>query len=312
MPNALPTKVLLREDGPREGFQMLAHSVPTEQKLQLIKMLCETGVRSIETTSFVRADRLPQLADAEQVAAGLPEGSPVRFRALYLNQKGLERAMNCSKLDVEGYILLAASETFLKKNNNQTLTEAIEAIPSWLQSFTRHGLSLERIMISTAWGDNDEGPIPSKTVLSICKRVLDALPSDLPLPELTFADTTGWANPKSVQALIAESKARWPEVPLGLHLHDTRGTGMANVYAGLSEGVDRLDCSVGGMGGCPFSPGAAGNVPTEDVAFLCEQLGIETGLQLDRYISCAKFAEQLAGKPLPGKLKDGGLLHVSN
>lgn len=311
MPNAFPSKVLLREDGPREGFQMLPHFVSTEDKLELIRRLSDTGVTSIEATAFVRPDLVPQLADAEQLAEKLPDRSDVRYRALYLNPRGFERALACSRLSVEGYLLIAASETFLRNNNNQTLDEAIAGIPEWLELFADRGVVLERVMLSTAWGDNDEGRIEAPQVIKLCERLFAALPGGpADIPELTLADTSGLASPLRVQRLIGELKTRWPEQRLGLHLHDTRGTGMPNVYAGLMEGIDRFDCSVAGLGGCPFTPGAAGNVPTEDVAFLCAELGIETGVDLERYIDCALFAEQLAGRPLPGKLKNGGVIHA--
>lgn len=299
---------MIREDGPREGFQLLDRIVPIEEKIELINRLSQTGVKSIETTAFVRPDRVPQHADAEKLAEGLTAVKGVRYRALYLNEKGLLRALQFPQLELEGYLMLAASESFLKKNNNVTLDEAILGTRKWLTLFQENKLSLERLMLSTAFGHQDEGLIPPEKVVAILDRVVNEISSHgMTLPEVTLADTTGWANPLSVQTLVKCIRSRWPEMEIGLHLHDTRGTGMANVFAGLQVGVSRFDCSVGGMGGCPFAKGAAGNVPTEDVAFLCEQLGIKTGIDLDAYISCAKYAQKIAGKPLPGKLKDGGL-----
>lgn len=303
-----PKQVMIREDGPREGFQLLERIVPIEDKLELIRRLSQTGVKSIETTAFVRPDRVPQHADAEKLVSQLTAVDGVRYRALYLNEKGLLRARQFPQLELEGYLMLAASEAFLKKNNNVTLDEAIAGTGKWLTLFKENKLPLERLMLSTAFGHQDEGVIPPEKVVAILDRVLKEISSHgMTLEEVTLADTTGWANPLSVQTLVKAVRSRWPEIELGLHLHDTRGTGMANVLAGLQVGVSRFDCSVGGMGGCPFAKGAAGNVPTEDVAFLCQQLGIETAIDLEAYIDCAKFAEKIAGKPLPGKLKDGGL-----
>ncbi len=304
-----PESVLLREDGPREGFQMNEEFVPTKKKLELIDALSKTGIRSIEVTAFVRPDRVPQHADAEDVCKGLTDVPGLRYRALYLNEKGLDRALTQPNLKPEGYILIAASEPFLKKNNNQTLDEAIAGIDSWLEAFLAHGIHLERVMMSTAFGDMDTGPLPAKTTIAVCERVIDRLKDKgAELPELTFADTTGYANPESVEKLVKSFQDRWPEIAVGLHLHDTRGTGMVNVYAGLQCGVSRFDASVGGLGGCPFTKSTAGNVPTEDVAFLCEQLGISTGLDLEAYIGAARLAESIVGRKLPGKLKDAGLI----
>lgn len=304
-----PESVLLREDGPREGFQMHPDVVPTKKKLELIAALSKTGIRSIEVTSFVRPDRVPQHADAEDVCKGLTEVPGLRYRALYLNEKGLDRALAQPNIKPEGYLLFAASEPFLKKNNNQTLDEAVSAIDSWFEAFLAHGIHLERVMMSTAFGDADSGLLPATATLNVCERVIDRVAErGGEVPEITFADTTGFANPQSVESLVKGCQDRWPEIEIGLHLHDTRGTGMANVLAGLLCGVSRFDTSVGGLGGCPFTKSTAGNVPTEDVAFLCEQLGIRTGLDLKAYIAAAKLAEQIVGRKLPGKLKDAGLL----
>lgn len=309
MNSTLPKAVLLREYGPREGFQMLAQIVPTAQKLELIHALAQTGVRSIEVTSFVRPDLLPQLADAEAIAAGLLPTPNVKFEALYLNERGLERARACPTLQPEGCVNLAVSETFLRGNSNTTITEAIATLPNWIALFKKHGLTFDRLMISTAWGYHAEGKFSTAQTLDVVQRALAAIDQvGGSVAELTFADTTGYANPRSVSELVEAARRAWPTHALGLHLHDTRGTGMPNVLAGLQAGVTRFDCSVGGLGGCPFAKNAAGNVPTEDVAFMCAEMGIETGIDLERYIDCAKLAERIAGRALPGKVKDGGLL----
>jgi len=306
---ALPKQVLIREDGPREGFQMQQQSYPTASKVELIDRLSQTGVSSIEITSFVRPDRVPQLADAEAVIEAFTPKVGVRYRALYLNQKGLLRALASPKLAPEGYVLIAASEEFLKRNNNQTLTEAIDQLASWISTFKAHQLPFERVMLSTAFGDSYSGRIETHLVLGLAKRIINRCQEFGLVPaEFTFADTTGHGNPESVKRLVGGFSEVWPEIAVGLHLHDTRGTGMANVYAGLEMGVARFDCSVGGLGGCPFAVGAAGNVPTEDVAFMCAELGIATGIDLKKYLEVAQFAEQLIGRPLPGKLKQAGLL----
>ncbi len=304
-----PKKVFLREDGPREGFQSLAKQVPTADKLKLIEMLVNAGAKSIEVTSFVRPDKVPQHADAEELATQLQKNSGVRYRGLYLNEHGLRRAMSCKSLRPEGYILFASSESFLKRNNNQSFDEAIKSLDTWVDLLSEFSLPLDRLMISTAFGDKNEGRIKAKETIDLLKRVIEKLASLGTKPEeITYADTTGYANPNAISELVHSSRDQWPEIEVGLHLHDTRGTGMANVLAGLQAGVTRFDASVAGLGGCPFVTGAAGNVATEDVGFLCQELGIETGLDLSLYIEAAKFAEEISGKPLAGKLKSGGLL----
>ncbi len=306
-----PKKILLREDGPREGFQMLPSFVPTDKKLELITALAKTGVKYIEVTSFVRKDLVPQMADAEDLVSRLLPIKDVHYTALYLNEKGFERASAYSQLQLEGVIHLAASEEFLRRNNNTTVEKVLSKIPAWLALWKSSNVALARIMVSAAFGDTHIGKVESETTLAVCEKAVAAFRAHgQEVPEVTFADTTGWANPESILRTISEFRSRYPSTAVALHLHDTRGTGMANVYAGLAAGVDRFDCSVGGLGGCPFATGAQGNVPTEDVAFLAEELGIETGVNLEAYIECAKLAESLAGKSLPGKLKLGGLLTV--
>jgi hydroxymethylglutaryl-CoA lyase len=308
---SLPKSVYIRENGPREGFQIHPEFVPTEKKLELINALCKTGLKEIEITSFVRPDRVPQMADARELSLGLPGNSSIRFTALYLNEKGLERALECPKLKPEGYIMLAASDKFLQKNNNISIAEGIKQIPTWIELFKKYKIPFDRLMISTAFGDQLEGRISTEKVLQMTADALKKIAeSGAKFKEVTFADTTGWGNPEQVRRLVAEFKAKFPEQTVGLHLHDTRGTGMANVYAGLLEGVEFFDASIAGLGGCPFTKDAAGNVPTEDVAFLCEEMGIKTGLDLSELIQCAKLAEQILGKTLPGKLKQGGLLKL--
>ena len=309
--STMPKRVTFREDGPREGFQAIAEVVPTPKKLELIHALAETGVTSIEVTSFVRPDRVPQLADADELCRQLIKKPGVDFHALTLNEKGFLRSLQHPSLTPIGFIMIAASEAFLKRNNNRTLDEAIAELPKTIEQFRAAQLPLSRLMISTAFGDALEGKKTSADVLRVVVRALKKLEENGAVPEeVTFADTTGWGNPESVTRLISEFRSTYPAIEVGLHLHDTRATGLPNLYAGLLCGVTRFDTSVAGLGGCPFAPGAAGNVATEDAAFLCQELGIETGLNLERYIECAKLAERIVGHPLPGKLKSGGLLRM--
>lgn len=298
----LPKKVRLREVGPREGFQTLPRVVPTERKLELINALAETGLTDIEVVSFVRPDKVPQMADAAEVVERLRPRPGVAYTGLYLNPSGFVRGEETGRLQNEGWLYLAASETFLKRNSNSSIAAGIAALPTWLAAFQERRKPLRGIMLSTAFGCNFEGPIGTDTVLSILKQVEHhVLAAGERLHEICLADTMGWASPRMLRERVVRVRGDFPGSEVSLHLHDTRGSGMANVYAGLEEGVSIFDCSIGGLGGCPFARGAAGNVPTEDVAFLCHELGVETGLDVAKLAQAAILAEEIVGEPLPGK-----------
>ncbi len=298
-----PTRVFLRELGPREGFQTLPQVVKTESKLELIRLLGLAGLREIEITSFVRPDRVPQMADAEDIVRRFEAHPGVEYTALCLNAQGFERAEAAARLQNRGWVYLAASETFLKRNSNMTIEESLARIPESLALFQRYKKPLHGVMISAAFGCNFEGEIAHAKVIDILVRAQERFAAQGVAPiEVSLADTMGWASPVKLRALVDKVRTKLPASTISLHLHDTRGSGMANVYAGLEEGISIFDCSVGGMGGCPFAKGAAGNVPTEDVAFLCKELGIETGVSLQHLVSAARYAESIVGAPLPGKL----------
>jgi hydroxymethylglutaryl-CoA lyase len=300
---SFPEKVYLRELGPREGFQTLPQVIPTAAKLELIRLLGLSGVPEIEIASFVRPDKVPQMADAETIVKDFVAQPGVKYTALYLNAHGFERAEGAGRLSNDGWLYVAASDTFLKRNNNSTVAEMVAKIPEWLDLFKRFGKALHGVMISTAFGCNYEGVISQTRVLDILGMVQAQLQAHGCSPaEISLADTMGWGTPPKVKTLVSAVRERFPASEVSLHLHDTRGTGMANVYAGLEAGVRIIDCSVGGMGGCPFAKGAAGNVPTEDVAFMCQELGIQTGVSLQKLCAAARYAESVVGAPLPGKL----------
>lgn len=297
-----PKRVRLREVGPREGFQTLASIVETSKKLQLIDALNNTGVKEIEIASFVRPDRVPQMADAEEIIKLFRREAGIKYYGLYLNRTGFERGEACGRLDNQGWLNAAASETFLEKNSNTSLKQILTEIPLWLELFAKHGKSLHGVMLSCALGCNYEGDIATSKVLQVVQQLIQTFGEQgVALVELCLADTVGRGNPRSLQRLIVSIQETYPQIFLSLHLHDTRGTGMANVLAGLQEGIELFDTSVGGLGGCPFAKGAAGNVPSEDVAHLCESMGISTGLDLEAYVKAAVLAEQIVGFPLPGK-----------
>ena len=298
---ALPKRVKIREVGPREGFQTLEKVVSTADKLKLIEALSKTGVKEIEATSFVRPDLVPQMADAEDLVKKLKSDS-IRYTALYLNIKGFEKAEQFSSINNDAWIQIAASETFLKKNNNIGIADLISKLPDWFAAFSKAKKSLHGLMLSTAFGCNYEGPIKLEKVIKVLDSVVEnSKKNNQQLKEVCLADTMGWATPPAVKDLVNATGEKFPELDISLHFHDTRGTGIANVYAGLEAGVSVFDCSVGGLGGCPFAKGAAGNVATEDVLYLCEELGLETGISLEAYVKAAKLAEDIIGKELPGK-----------
>lgn len=294
---ALPQSVHLREVGPREGFQILPHFIETEKKLALIQALVSAGMKEVEVTAFVKAERVPNMADADAVVAGLPAVAGVSYSALYLNLKGFQRAEATGKLTNKGWLYTSPSETFLRSNSNTSLEAALAAVPEWSAEFRKAGKRVHGLMISTAFGCGFEGEVKGDAVARLVDRYLVALEkAGESLSEICLADTVGLGNPNSVRGCIR--LLRPFGVPVSLHLHNTWGLGLANVYAGLCEGVSTFETSVGGLGGCPFTPGAAGNVASEDVVYLCHALGISTSVDLDKVCRAAELAETIIGGPL--------------
>lgn len=307
----LPKYVAIHEEGPRDGLQIEKKFIPTEIKLKFIESLSETGLKEIQVTSFVRPDLVPQMADAEAVAACFTPKPGVRYTALYLNEKGLARALATEKFHVKGRLSLTASEAFCKRNINKTIQENIAMLPNWIKIFKDNRVRIEGGGIMAAFGCNFEGDVPLERVMGQIQVFEDLSQAyDFQLEEVSLADTMGWANPEQIKRVVGAARTRWPKVHFTLHLHDTRGTGLANVYAGLHMGIDTFDACVGGLGGCPFAghAGASGNVCSEDIVFMCQEMGLETGIDLDKLVECAKVAEEMVGHPLPGKVMKGGNL----
>lgn len=305
----LPKSVAIYEVGPREGVQMEEPPVSTTDKISLINALSQTGLRSIEVTSFVSPKWVPQMADAEKVLANLNRVDGVAYRAVYLNTKGLERALS-QDVVVDGFLGITASETFSKKNTNKTVAETVADLPNWLQTYKRAGIPVEQVLIMTAFGCNYEGEIPLSRVLDlIAQAITVAEGHGENIASIKLTDTMGWANPEQMKRTIDAVSDKWPNKEIQLHLHDTRGLGLANVYAALQEGVRTFDSALGGLGGCPFAAtkGAAGNIATEDLVFLCEEMGIDTGVDLAALIQCVYEAERIFGRSLPGHVAKGGL-----
>lgn len=306
----LPRRVHLHEEGPREGFQIEAGPIASADKVRLIEALAETGLEEVQCVSFVNPERVPGMADAELVARSIRKRDGVRYSGLWLNLRGMQRAMR-TQLDIEGTIGTSASEAFSVRNNGKGLAALREAQRETLAFCVDHGIAVTRGIVTTAFGCNLEGAIAPATVVERVAQMLDTMAEfGLRLPILRLADTVGWAQPNAIAAVVGAVRERWPELRLGLHLHDTRGTAMANALMGLQMGIDTFDSACAGLGGCPFAghTGAAGNICTEDLAFMCEEMGIETGVDLDALIGCAQLAEEIVGHPLPGKLMRAGTL----
>ncbi len=305
----MPRSVTIREEGPREGFQ-IEPLIPTEEKVRLIDALSETGVRYLNVTSFVSPKWVPQMADAEDLTARITRRPSVTYVATYLNLKGLERALATGRLHCPGVLAVAASDPFARSNQNRSIDEIEAEYPSLVTRYRELGLPVHGAVMA-AFGCNFQGEVPQEDVLArIAAQVEACRQGGVALNELMLGDTMGWANPAQVQRLLGAIRDRWPDLRLTLHFHDTRGLGIANVLAALGMGIDTLDASVGGLGGCPFAghKGAAGNVATEEVVFLCHEMGIETGVDLDRMLGCAALAEEIVAHPLASKLLHGGNL----
>lgn len=307
----LPSHVDIQEEGPREGFQIEPGPIATDRKIELIDALTDTGLKKIQVASFVNPKKVPGWADADAVVEGFHRKSGVKHHVLWLNEKGLHRALASKDIDMFGSISTTTSETFMGMNTNRGFAENVRVQTNQIAIYKQHGVPVTRASIMTAFGCNFEGDISPARVVERLEELLGVAEAEgVDIEIISLADTVGWATPRSVKAVVGAVRDRWPEKRICLHLHDTRGCGLANVYAGLEMGVDLYDSSVAGLGGCPFAghKGAAGNVCTEDMVFMCEEMGIETGVDLEALIECARLAEDIVGHDLPGKVMRGGAL----
>ncbi|GGG28405.1 hydroxymethylglutaryl-CoA lyase [Caldovatus sediminis] len=308
-----PKFVEFREEGPREGFQIEKKVYPLADRVALVEALAETGLKYIQVASFVSPKHVPQMADSEQLFAAIRRRPGVHYAGLWLNEKGFERARRTPNVDLSAKLSLYASDAFAWKNNGCSAEEMRERQRRWMDLYAEAGLPIDNALVMAAFGCNYEGEIPPARVVELA-RWTDALCREYGqrLPRFFLADTMGWANPDSVRRLVGMVREALPEVRIGLHLHDTRGLGAANVLAALEMGVDLFDSSVAGLGGCPFASHgdatAAGNICTEDMVFLCHELGIETGIDLEALIECGRMAERIIGRKLSGHLIHSGSL----
>lgn len=307
----LPKFVEFREEGPREGFQIEKEIYPIEQRVELIDLLSETGLKHIQVGSFVSPKYVPQMADTGELFERIKRKEGVHYTALWLNDKGFRKTLTVKNPHIDPRLLFYTSNTFSLENNNATADEMRERQRDWIALYKEHGYGVESAYVMTAFGCNFEGEIPRERVLDVFRWIKNICEEmEIALPNLFIADTMGWGNPETVKRMIDDVREIAPEARIGMHIHDTRGLGIANVYAAICAGVDLFESSIAGLGGCPFashgSSRSAGNVSTEDAVFLCHELGIETGIDLDKLIVAAKKAEEIIGEPLMGRVMHSG------
>jgi len=288
----------MREVSPRDGLQIWPTPVATADKIRLIEAAARTGLRRIEIGSFVSPKAVPQMADSDDVADRVARFTDVAFEVLVLNTRGAERAIRASVDAV--CIVLAASDTFNRRNSGRSVEDSLREFRE-IYDLLRGSATRTLATIGTAFGCPYEGDVSEGRLFEI----IDALVS-LGEREIFLADTTGMAHPLAIERVTRAVVARWPEVSFGLHLHNTRGLGLANMLAGLQSGIDRFDASLGGIGGCPFAPHAAGNICTEDAVHLLHEMGIETGIDLERLIEAARLAQLVLGRELNGQVMKAG------
>lgn len=292
------TAIEIVEVGPRDGLQSEPGVVPTATKIEFIERAIAAGLRRIEVASFVSPKRVPQMADAEAVLAALPRRPDVHYIGLVLNMKGFERAAAAGCTEVG--MAVVASDSFNRRNQGVSTGDSIDA---WLEiaaAARRSGIRAQ-VTVSAAFGCPFEGDVPVARVVEVARRVAEAAPF-----EIALADTIGVAVPAQVSEVVASVREAVPGVALRCHFHNTRNTGLANAYAAVQAGVRTLDASLGGIGGCPFAPAATGNIPTEDLVYMLQRCGCETGVSLAAAIETGKWLQEQLGRPVPGMLVKAG------
>jgi hydroxymethylglutaryl-CoA lyase len=281
------------EVGPRDGLQNEKTLVSTADKLRLIQKAIDAGARRIEVTSFVNPKRVPQMADAEEVCAGLPQHDDVTFIGLVMNAKGAERAIATGRITQLGAVAVA-TDKFAIANQGQTSSESVVAAMGIIRQAQDAGLT-GQATIGAAFGCPFEGEVAEDHVVAMAAKLAEANPV-----EVALADTIGVGNPAQVARLVRRVAAAIAPLPVRVHFHNTRNTGLANVWAAIEAGASVVDASLGGLGGCPFAPGAAGNVPSEDVVYMLERAGISTGMDLDKLVSASRWLSEIMERKLPG------------
>jgi len=296
--SAADRKVLVTEVGTRDGFQAEPSFIPTSTKVEVLDALIDAGIASFEATSFVSPRAVPQMADAAQVMAQVKRRKGVRLQALVPNARGAQAAV-AAKVDMM-VCFVSASESHNQTNLNKSIAASLEDVAE-VAAIGRAASVPLRGAVATAFGCPFEGDVAVDSVL----RIVEAY-ADVGVRHVSLGDTTGMATPRLVETRVEAIRSRLPELEVALHFHNTRGIGLANVLAGLDLGIREFESSIGGIGGCPFAPGATGNICTEDLVYLLQECGFETGIDLERLIRVARRVEEIVGHPLPGQVMRAG------
>jgi len=292
-------KVSIIEVGPRDGLQSEPEILSTAAKIEFIGRAIDAGIRRLEVTSFVHPKRVPQMADAEDVIRGLPDRADVTYIGLVLNRRGFDRARDVN-IDEIG-MAVVASDTYNRRNQGVSTSDSIKAWLEIARDAKAAGIRAN-VMVSSAFGCPFEGEVPLQNVLDIVEQVAVAEPI-----ELGIADSIGVAVPNQVTEMIGAIRERVPHLPIRCHLHNTRNTGLANAQAALDAGVASIDASIGGIGGCPFAPAATGNIPTDDLLYMLERSGVETGVSLEKIIETSVWLQEQLGRGVPAMLPKAGI-----
>jgi hydroxymethylglutaryl-CoA lyase len=292
------TRLQINEVAPRDGLQIEAAFVPTADKIRLIDALSATGLARIEATSFTSPKAIPQLQDAEEVVRGIRRREGVGITVLVPNLRGCERALSCGVDEIN--LVMSSSDSHGQTNLRMTPAQSLERFTAILEATSGGGVFVNA-SLSTAFGCPFEGEVPPARVLELIGELID-----IGVDGITLCDTTGMANPAQVGRLCKDVLARWPDTPFTLHFHNTRGMGLANALAAWQAGVTRFDASLGGLGGCPYAPGATGNVCTEDLVHMFEQMGVDTGVDLDALLAVSATLPALVGHETPGQVVKAG------
>ncbi len=298
MSDAVPASVEIVDVGPRDGLQMEPEVLATATKIEFVTRLLDAGIRRLEVASFVNPKRVPQMADAEAVVAGLPRRDGVTYIGLILNQRGFERALACG-IDEVGFVVVA-SDTFNRRNQGAGTDDSIAAWHAIAAAARAAGVRAN-VTISTAFGCPFEGEIAEDQVVRIATELAQSEPV-----EIAIADTVGVGVPAQVSSMIERLRETLPDMPLRCHFHNTRNTGIANAHAALLAGASTLDASTGGIGGCPFAPAATGNIPTEDLLYMLDRSRVETGVTLQGIIDTGAWLQDQLGRPVPSMLTKAG------
>ncbi len=301
-------RIYINDVGVRDGFQIEKSFIPTETKIAFIDQLSKTGLAKIEATSFVHPKFVPNMADAETVLANIQRMAGVRYTALAPNIKGMDRAIACHQSGAaidEMNLFMSASETHNMANVKRTTAQSLQDFAEMVPMAKRVGIRTNGT-VSTSFGCPFEGVVSDARVMEIAEKYL-AIGFD----SLTFADTTGMANPRQVERMMRDAKQRFSDIEITLHFHNTRGMGLANVVAGIAAGVVHYDASIAGLGGCPFAPGATGNICTEDLVNMLQDMGLDTGIDLDKLLAAAVKIPAIVGHDVPGQvMKAGKTMHL--